>query len=114
MRLITWNTNHNCHRQRSFVDIIALIETLRADIMVLSECPRPVNEDPRQVQWIGGGVPGLAVVARGAFDLTAHPAAAAVIASGGYGRNSCKSFFSPAGTSHAAKSARSMMTGIRS
>jgi len=66
MRLIGWNSNDN-NRRRSFDADLAFLDSENADLIVLSETARPVEEVEGSVAWIGTEAPGLGIVARNGY-----------------------------------------------
>jgi endonuclease/exonuclease/phosphatase (EEP) superfamily protein YafD len=73
MRLVAWNVNYN-NRHRPFDETVALLQPLRADVLVLSETALPKHSEDGRVQWIGDVAPGLAIVVSDEFELTPHTA----------------------------------------
>ena len=71
MRLVAWNANFN-NRRRSFEEDVALLDSLNADVIVLSETARPRGDQPGRVAWIGAEAPGLGVTTRNGYTMSAH------------------------------------------
>ena len=72
MRLVAWNANYN-NQRRSLEETAALLDPLRADILVISETAPPCDDNPLHAHWTGA-TPGLAVIAQQGLELKAHPA----------------------------------------
>jgi endonuclease/exonuclease/phosphatase family metal-dependent hydrolase len=73
VRLVAWNANYNAQRL-PLEESVTFLETLHADVLVLSEVPPPTEDNPLRAQWIGERAPGLAVIAGAGLELEAHPA----------------------------------------
>jgi endonuclease/exonuclease/phosphatase family metal-dependent hydrolase len=72
LRIIAWNANYNRHR-RSFEADAAFLHAEDADIIIVSETARPTMTAPRHLAWLGlGAGPGLAVMARNGWTISAH------------------------------------------
>ncbi len=72
MRIAAWNANYN-NRRRSLETDAEFMDAERADLIVLSETARPKDRDDDQIRWLGNeGDPGLGVIARNGYTLSAH------------------------------------------
>jgi endonuclease/exonuclease/phosphatase (EEP) superfamily protein YafD len=71
MRLIAWNANFARHPKRSFEQNANLLFEEGADVVVLSETARPAESSTDRIAWVGRGNPGLGVMVRAGFSLSA-------------------------------------------
>ena len=72
MRIAAWNANYN-NRRRAFDEDAKFLDDVNADLIVLSETARPATGVGDNVKWLGEeGQPGLGVIARNGYTLSAH------------------------------------------